>query len=529
VRVALFVSVCMLCAAPVASAQVAAGFAAAEAQNFLAASGRIQAWTTDPAFLAAPGGVDPARAIARWSPSRGRALAVTWHNRYGAKINGELFAPKTGDGPFPTALVVSGSGVAQDAYRWIAEDLAEHGYVALTFDPQGQGTSDVAPAARFCDPAGDWRKPQELGLTEQGACAGEDPASTAQQLADQVALLAVGRTDHIDPESIGPSYRAQAPRFILGALDATAWLTSGANPWRALVDDQRLAVVGHSLGAYAANMTGNGDPQHRFRAAVAMDAFYADDHGVTPRVPTLMMQSEQEFYVGPHLAPPKDPRSPTTLHPTRATYDAFLQRGDVDAGFLIPAASGHSDFTDELQPASLRGQRTASLAMISWLDEYVAGRGGIARLLAPVAGDTADVSSIGTAQPKIAGRRQAELLSALYPTDLALAGQQCLNLRLHTCAAPAHCAQQARVTATRRAATLHLELQLAPACGRVGRVGVTVRAAGALATRHALLGPTDTATLDLPLTRRRARRALQVVTRVDGVGRRVLRLRAVHG
>lgn len=33
-------------------------------------------------------------------------------------------------------------------------------------DPQGAGASDTAPAARHCDPHGDWRRPQEMGVTE---------------------------------------------------------------------------------------------------------------------------------------------------------------------------------------------------------------------------------------------------------------------------------------------------------------------------------------------------------------------------
>ena len=500
--------------APGARAQDPA-FTAAEAQNFAAASGRAQAWLADPAFAAAPATVDPARDPARWAPARGRVVEVSWENRYGARVAGTLFAPKDGPGPFPAVVMVSGAGVAQDAYRWVGEDLAEHGYVVLTFDPQGQGASDVEPDSRYCDPEGDWREPQELGLREQGECAGQDPAGM-DAATPQVEFLAQARTGRVDPETIGPVYRALAPRFIFGAFDATAWLLSDANPWRSLVDGGRLGIAGHSLGAYAANMTGNGDPARRFRAAVAMDAFYANDLGVGPRVPTLLMQSEQESLVGPHTAPPADPRAPTTLHPPRATYDAF-RAGPVDAGFLVPSASNHNEFTDALQPASLLGQRTAALALIAWMDEYVVGTGGLPRLLARTAGDSADVSSIGTAQPKIAGRSHAELLSFLYPTDLSLLGRECLDLQAAACAAPPPCSPRAAATAVRGRRTVGVTVRARRACGRVGTARVALRRSGLrLVATTALIGPRDEATVTLRIPRRARERALRVAVRIDG-------------
>ncbi|CAB4715249.1 unannotated protein [freshwater metagenome] len=362
---------------------------------------------------------------------------MTWENRYGATISGRLYGPRTGRGPFPTVVMVSGAGVAKELYHWVGEDLAEHGYVVLTFDPQGQGASDADPAPEYCEP-GEWQRPQELGLIEQGSCAGQDPADSAvTSTTEQVQFIAEARAGRVDPETIAGTYRALAPRFIFGAFDAASWLLSAADPWRGMVDAGRLGVVGHSLGSYAANMVGNGDPRHRFRAAVAMDAFYADDLGVRPRVPTLMMQSEQETLIGPHLEVPTDPRSPTTLHPTRATWQAF-RRSDVDAGFLVPAASNHQDFTDSAQPASFLGQRTASLAMTAWLDRYVAGRPrALARLVAPVAGPSADRSSIGTGAPMIAGRTLAELLSFNYPSDLWVGGRLCPDLQAQRCRLPA--------------------------------------------------------------------------------------------
>ena len=398
-------------------------FLAAEANNFVASTGRAQAWLSDPDFLASPAAFDPARAVDRWAAAgRGRTRVVSWRNRYDVHISGRLYAPPRGSGPFPTVVFVPGAGVSKDAYHWVGEDLAEHGYVVLAFDPQGQGASGATPPARFCRP-GEWQRRQELGMRETGSCAGQDPMSSAvTSNTEQVEFIAQARTGRVDPGVIAGTYRTLAPRFVLGALDAVRWLTSTADPWRRLVARDRLGIVGHSIGAYAANLVGNGDPRRRFRASVAMDAFYANDRGVRPRVPTLMMQSEQETLIGPHAAPVGSPRSPRTLHPTRATWRQFLD-SPVDAAFLVPAASNHNDFTDALQPASFLGQRTAAVAMGAWLDRYVAGRrAGLAPLLRGRPGDLVDASSIGTGQPILGDRLWTELLSMHYPTEISVGG-----------------------------------------------------------------------------------------------------------
>ena len=61
--------------------------------------------------------------------------------------------------------------------RFERPGLAEAGYVVLTFDPQGQGQSEADGHPRYCDPDGKWREPQEMGIREQGRCAGHDQYS----------------------------------------------------------------------------------------------------------------------------------------------------------------------------------------------------------------------------------------------------------------------------------------------------------------------------------------------------------------
>src|SRR5205085_6889385 len=101
---------------------------------------------------------------------RGQIIPVSYTNRYGALIRGDVFAPLPGahdpytgeelKGPFPGVVITTGSVQGSERmYWWLAEDLAERGYVVLTYDVQGQGTSETLPHANhqvnalpFCNP-----------------------------------------------------------------------------------------------------------------------------------------------------------------------------------------------------------------------------------------------------------------------------------------------------------------------------------------------------------------------------------------
>src|SRR4051812_47783640 len=86
---------------------------------------------------------------------RGVRRSVEWTNRYGARIIGNLFAPKPGytdpithkkPKTLPTVVVTTGSIQGwQHAYYWAAQGLAEAGYLVLMYDVQGQGQSETMP------------------------------------------------------------------------------------------------------------------------------------------------------------------------------------------------------------------------------------------------------------------------------------------------------------------------------------------------------------------------------------------------
>ncbi len=105
-----------------------------------------------------------------WAGTRGQEIPVAFTNRYGALLRGDVFAPLPGArdpytrrklrGPYPGVVITTGSIQGSERmYCWLAQDLAERGYVVLTYDVQGQGTSEtfphLAPHADipFCDPS----------------------------------------------------------------------------------------------------------------------------------------------------------------------------------------------------------------------------------------------------------------------------------------------------------------------------------------------------------------------------------------
>ncbi|MCJ2187908.1 alpha/beta hydrolase [Novosphingobium beihaiensis] len=70
---------------------------------------------------------------------------VTFTNRYGITLAGDLYTPK-GDGPF-AALAVSGpyGAVKEQASGLYAQTMAERGFVTLAFDPSFTGESGGEP------------------------------------------------------------------------------------------------------------------------------------------------------------------------------------------------------------------------------------------------------------------------------------------------------------------------------------------------------------------------------------------------
>lgn len=331
---------------------------------------------------------------ADWNGTRGRMRKVAFTNRYGALLRGTVYAPlkrardpythKRLRGPFPGVVLTEGSVQGSEGmYRWLAEDLAERGYVVLTYDVQGQGTSETLPhttgqAFPFCNPF--IAKPKD----EMTPC----PGVPFQQLNNFV----VGTRDALSFFTSTKKHHYANPKHA----DARV---SAYNPYWKLFDRRpdrhpytkgrttRIAIIGHSLGASAVSKVQGIDK--RVATVVALDKLTGPDSsgaldgkGNKPTVPALAMQSEYGFTVTPwelsggsSLIPAPSPKGPDPMRERATGFDAWRKAG-VDSMLIVPRASTHLEYTDIplVLPASRYGQDLSSHYVQAWLDHYLKHR-----------------------------------------------------------------------------------------------------------------------------------------------------------
>ena len=324
-----------------------------------------------------------------WSGERGLRVPVSYTNRYGALIRGSVFAPLPGardpytgaelQPPYPGVVITTGSVQGSERmYWWLAQDLAERGYVVLTYDVQGQGTSETLPheneevnALPFCNPFAPPRDEEMFGC----------PGVPSQQEANFV----YGTQDALDFFLSTPG----APYPNPAGGDAQV---NDHNPLWQLFDRSpdkktftpgrttRVAIVGHSLGASAVSQVQATDD--RVAAVVALDKLQGSQG--RPVVPALAIQSEYGFTVQPYwnnhgssLTPqPKSPtEGPDPRREQRTGFDAWREAG-VDSMLVVPRASTHLEYTDipYVLPASRWGQALSSVYVQGWLDRYLKHR-----------------------------------------------------------------------------------------------------------------------------------------------------------
>ncbi len=341
---------------------------------------------------------------AGWHGTRGRVRDVAFTNRYGALLRGTVHQPMphardpyTGRrlrAPFPGVVITPGSVQGSEGmYEWLAQDLAERGYVVLTFDVQGQGRGEILPhqsddvsALPFCNPFAEPRDQEMFGC----------PGVPFQQLSNFV----VGTEDALDFFTSTPRHHYANPGSTGAEVDAF-------NPfWRAFDSrpdprpatkgrTTRIAIIGHSMGARAVSQVQGTD--RRVATVVALDKLSSGDgfdpsgsrNPARPQVPALGVQSEYGFTVAPYflaggssLSPQPSPDGPD---PRREKETGFVgwQRAGVDSMMLVPRASTHLEYTDIplVLPASRHGQALTSVMVQRWLDRYLKHRGSVASLL----------------------------------------------------------------------------------------------------------------------------------------------------
>src|SRR4051794_18276317 len=333
-----------------------------------------------------------------WPGRRGTIVPVSYTNRYGALIRGTVFAPLPGakdpytgkqlKPPYPGVVITTGSVQGSERmYYWLAEDLAERGYVVLTYDVQGQGRSETLPhqndqvdALPFCNPLA---QPQD---EEQFGCPGvpfQQPSNFVYGTIDALDFF-VSTPDHPYKNPNGSDQPVNSFNPLWKVWDRSADKRT-VTPGRST----RLAIIGHSLGASAVSQVQGTDA--RVETVVALDKLQGPgDNGIAtnkakPVVPALGVQSEYGFNVDPYwmsggssIAPqPHSPdKAPDPRREQKTGFDAWRKAG-VDTMLVVPRASTHLEYTDIAYalPASRYGQDFTSYYVQAWLDRYLKHEG----------------------------------------------------------------------------------------------------------------------------------------------------------
>jgi dienelactone hydrolase len=310
-----------------------------------------------------------------WQGSWSAAEVAFPSVRTQAQLYGVLFTPKPlPSGRLPAVVIVPGSGPGvQSFYQWAARDLAGHGYVALTVDPQGVGRSETFGALP-CD----------------GEAPEVCPGVPWQQAANYVDAFSSGLT----------------------------FLTA-----RAEVDSAHLGVAGHSLGARAASFIQGVDT--RVRAVVAWDNLASDLAGdagspsgggaasaviggelptasapVTVRAPALGMASDTG-------------RIGATDPDEKKTAYAHWLNGGQPAMELVFLEASHNEWVQTRQTDREEIQHIFAIYTRAWFDRFLRGD------------TTATEQLLATT---INGRPRSSFLSTTFRSAASLDGYRCEDL-----------------------------------------------------------------------------------------------------
>jgi dienelactone hydrolase len=352
---------------------------------------------------------DAFRTLKRWTEAgRGRVQPVSFRAHNGSTLRGHVFAPparvKRPSRGFPGVVITDGSVQGfEELYYWAAQDLAEAGYVVMTYDVQGQGDSDLA---------------------------GEDCPG----------------------ECSGVPYQ-QAYNFYQGAEDSLNAFLDGRNAYGDLLDRKRVGIAGHSLGAAAVSHVGQCDK--RVRAIVAWDGLDAIEgcDGIEIakrhrakrllRTPALGTANDYLFNTQPRSTPP-DPQE-------KADGYRQLEAAGTDTASIVLRGATHLEYTyvPLVLPASQHGERFASYYTRAWFDRYLKGDAtAFKRLTARSFDASVDRSAIGTGEfdhlaaaqdptdryagnvpHTIAGIPVANALSFYYRSQYSLGARRCADMR----------------------------------------------------------------------------------------------------
>jgi dienelactone hydrolase len=293
---------------------------------------------------------------------------VLFTARNGATISGHVWATRDNDGPRPLVVITNGSVQAPEHLYWgTAATLAKHGYVVLTYDPQGQGLSDTyGEGVDLLDGV-----PSQTG----------EPFFDDTEDALDFMLSTPGKPYEPRPScSTGTDHSPKQDRRAAAGLDAAY------NPLHDLVDPTRVGIAGHSLGAAAVSYIGQLDP--RVDAIAAWDNLSVPGSspigsnptcasGSSPRPTDLAVTKPAIGISNDYSIDPMPNTSDPDPQTGNAGFLAYKQAGVDSMEFHIRGGTHEEsafipgNTTGYLGLASLRGNDMIPWYTTAWFDRYV--------------------------------------------------------------------------------------------------------------------------------------------------------------
>lgn len=359
----------------------------------------------NPNLCTIPCPIDPR--IQGWT---GIVKPVLFTARSGATLSGHIWASTNGPAKRPGIFIINGSVLGYEQVYWyLAQTLAQAGFVVMTFDVQGEGMSD-----QFGE------TPDQLEAAFAGTPAVGLLAPVQPSLGGSGLPFYDGGTDALNfflstpsnpyvpvaSRSTGTSHAAKQASRVAAGLD------SAYNPLWQMLDASKIGVSGHSYGAVAASWLGQQDS--RITAIVALDSLCVPTWPSADEVTSLATAPVNNIGGVPSLAPlyglgpncfgaPAGPAPAITKPALGLNADYFLvptpylappQAGDkshssvlysqagVDSGNIVIRGGTHFDFSDApVIPASRRGPDLIAWYTTAWFAKYLQGNPDADRML----------------------------------------------------------------------------------------------------------------------------------------------------
>jgi hypothetical protein len=293
----------------------------------------------------------------------GMSRPVLFTARNGAVLSGRVWATRSGPAKRPGVVITNGSVQAPEMLYWFAAtNLAKRGYVVLTFDPQGQGRSDVY---------GEGADAQEGVPAQQG----RPFYDNTEDALDFFFSTPAAPYEPVESCTTGTDHAPKQARRVREGRNAAH------NPLWSLLDTRRVGLAGHSFGAAGVSFVGQRDP--RVKAIVGWDNLAAPSAAMSlPACASAPATRKPPPITKPGLGMAADyflTPQPYTANPEPAAKSqgslAYSKAG-VDTGSLIVRGGTHYEFSYIPNPgfgATLRGMDLVAWYTAAWFDKYLKG------------------------------------------------------------------------------------------------------------------------------------------------------------